>query len=81
MKGLIGMLRDTQPLNQSKPITKALKKLARCPSCNKLSTFIEAGIQRVPPKVAKATGLPELIHQYHCDSCKSTISELDLMFK
>ena len=51
-------------------------QVVRCPSCRNLSTFTDGGIQYCPPNVAKATGLPEQIPLYHCDSCKSTISAL-----
>jgi hypothetical protein len=53
---------------------------AVCPTCGKHSRFTFAGEQRWPKRVAEKAGLPEVSSLWHCDTCKTTLSELDLFF-
>lgn len=53
---------------------------AFCPSCEQPSHFIESGVQKWPPRVAQAAGLPEVIQLWQCKNCHTTISEIDLHF-
>ena len=51
-----------------------------CPSCEQPTYFTESGVQKWPPKVAQAAGLPEVIQLWQCENCHTTISEIDLHF-
>jgi hypothetical protein len=53
---------------------------ALCPSCGNYTTFTLLGVQRYPEYVAAKLGLPTEINLWTCGVCKSTISEVDLMF-
>ena len=68
---------DTGPLDNL-PINPPRLSRGRCPSCGRVSTFSLGGDQNIPERVAKATGLPQVIKLYHCDNCNSTVSELDI---
>jgi len=50
----------------------------RCPSCQKISSFVYIGQQKWPEKVARKMGVPQLIRLYVCQSCKTTVSEMFL---
>ena len=51
-----------------------------CTCCGAYATFTAAGIQKIPAKVAAATGLPESVQLWTCSECKSTIAETELLF-
>ena len=52
-----------------------------CPCCKRGSTFFVTGEQRWPHAVAEKAGMPELIRLWTCQSCHSTVSEIDLIFE
>ena len=55
------------------------ERIARCPTCQKRTSFVYAGEQRWPERVVEATGIDPVVHLWNCGCCHSTISEGDLI--
>ncbi|MAS36975.1 MAG: hypothetical protein CL610_23425 [Anaerolineaceae bacterium] len=52
--------------------------MALCPTCQTRTRFSYAGEQRWPRHVAEAAGLEPVVRLWHCQRCRTTISECDL---
>ena len=50
---------------------------AVCPTCGEWAHFTFLGEQRWPPRVAAALGLSEVMLQWTCSKCHTTISEVE----
>lgn len=55
------------------------KKIAKCPSCQRIGVFEKAGEQRWPAHIAQAQGVPQVLSLYTCAHCGTTLSEPELL--
>jgi len=67
-------------VEKPRPTTHNDAHHGKCPCCYQEARFHLTGEQRWPRAVAEKAGMPELIRLWTCSSCKSTVSEIDLLF-
>jgi hypothetical protein len=53
-------------------------KIARCPNCDRHSSFIYRGQQHWSERVAKAAGMTPTVHLWMCDTCQTTVVTPDV---
>ena len=72
---------DTGTFKAVQPSPLTAPRRGTCPTCARSTTFEVGGEQQIPEQVARAAGLPMVMKLYHCDSCRSTLSEQDIAWR
>jgi hypothetical protein len=54
-------------------------RLALCPTCRQTGRFEFLGEQHWPPEIARKLGLPAVIRLWSCPTCRTTLSEPELL--
>jgi hypothetical protein len=54
-------------------------RLAMCPTCRQTGRFEFLGEQHWPPEIARKLGLPAVIRLWSCPTCRTTLSEPELL--
>jgi hypothetical protein len=65
-------------LKEHQPTKMPSYRIARCPNCDRHSSFTYLGGQHWSERVAKATAMTPLVHLWRCDHCQTTIATPDV---